>query len=89
MSVEKKKLLSSIYIPVILLFIMWVVKLVELGFDLRFSWLGVHPLQLVGLPGILLSPLLHGDINHLLANSVSFLVLAVALFYEKVIYMEN
>jgi len=81
MSIEKKKLLSSVYIPFILLLIMWVVKFVELGFNVSFSWFGVHPLEIVGLPGIFLSPLLHGDINHLMANSVSFFVLAVALFY--------
>jgi len=81
MSVEKKKLLSSVYIPFILLFIMWVLKIVELAFDIHLSWLGVHPKHLDGLPGIVLSPFLHGDIHHLMANSVSFLVLAVALFY--------
>lgn len=81
MSIEKKKLLSSVYIPFILLFIMWVVKVVELGFGIRLSWLGVHPMHIDGLPGILFSPFLHGDINHLMANTVSFLVLAVALFY--------
>jgi len=81
MSIEKKKLLSSVYIPFILLFIMWIVKIVELAFDIRLSWLGVHPMHLDGLPGIILSPFLHGDMHHLMANSVSFLVLAVALFY--------
>lgn len=81
MSIEKKKLLSSVYIPFILLFIMWVVKVVELGFGIRLSWLGVHPMHIDGLPGILFSTFLHGDINHLMANTVSFLVLAVALFY--------
>ncbi len=81
MNTEKKRFLGSLYIPLTLLVIMWVVKLVEWAFDMRFSWLGVHPLHADGLPGILLSPLLHGDINHLVANSVPFLVLATALFY--------
>ncbi|RLD48609.1 MAG: rhomboid family intramembrane serine protease [Bacteroidetes bacterium] len=81
MNTEKKRFIGAVYIPLTLLVIMWVVKLVELAFNLRFSWLGVHPLRLEGLPGILFSPLLHGDINHLTANSVPFLVLATALFY--------
>ncbi len=81
MNTEKKKFLDSIYIPLILLVIMWVIKLIEMGFNIRFSWLGVHPLHVDGLPGILFSPLLHGGIKHLAANSVPFLVLATALFY--------
>jgi membrane associated rhomboid family serine protease len=81
MSIEKKKLFSSVYIPFILLFMMWLVKVVEIGFGISLSWLGVQPLQISGIPGIILSPFLHGDIQHLMANSVSFMVLAVALFY--------
>ena len=68
-------------IPVILLFIMWTVKLVELGFDISLSHFGVNPLQWNGLPGILTMPFVHGDMNHLLANSGSFIILATALFY--------
>lgn len=81
MSIEKKKLISSVYIPFILLFVMWIVKVVEIAFDMNLSWLGVHPLQINGIHGIVLSPFLHGDLQHLMANTVSFLVLAMALFY--------
>jgi membrane associated rhomboid family serine protease len=38
-------------------------------------WLGIRPRTLIGLLGILFSPLLHGDIPHLFYNSLSFLVL--------------
>ena len=81
MSIEKKKLISSVYIPFILLFVMWIVKVIEIAFDMNLSWLGVHPLKINGIHGIVLSPFLHGDLQHLMANTVSFLVLAMALFY--------
>ena len=81
MKSEKQSLYRAMVIPVILLFIMWTVKLVELGFDISLSHFGVNPLHWNGLPGILTMPFVHGDMNHLLANSGSFIILATALFY--------
>lgn len=81
MTLERKKLLGAITIPIILLFVMWVVKLVEVIFGISLSRLGTHPLHADGIQGILLMPFVHGDFNHLIANSSSFIVLAVALFY--------
>jgi membrane associated rhomboid family serine protease len=81
MSLEKKKLITALTPALLLLFIMWVVKVVELIFGISLSWLGTHPLHLDGLQGILLMPFVHGDLNHLMANTGSFLVLCTALFY--------
>jgi len=81
MNTEKKQFLSSLYIPLLMLVLMWAVKLVEIGFHLNFSWLGIHPQKIIGLPGIVLSPFLHGNLHHIAVNSVPFLVLGTALFY--------
>lgn len=81
MNKEKQKLGSALFIPVILLLIMWVVKIVEYGFGIELSFLGIHPLHVDGLPGIVLSPFLHGGFEHLMANTLPFLVLSLALFY--------
>ncbi len=81
MSLEKKKLIGAITVPLVLLFIMWVIKLVEIIFGVSLSGLGTQPLQINGLQGIVLMPMVHGDINHLMANTGSFLVLCTALFY--------
>jgi len=81
MNKEKNRLLGSVTIPLILLFVMWMVKLVEVVFKMNFAFLGTHPLHADGLPGIILMPFIHGSFNHLLANTGSFLVLSVALFY--------
>ena len=78
---EKNKLIGSVSIPLVLLFVMWVVKLVEVFFDTSFVHFGTYPLRLNGLQGIALMPFIHSGFNHLLANSGSFLILSVALFY--------
>lgn len=54
----------------------WLIELVDwLVFDGRLDLLGITPRQLSGLRGIFFAPFLHGDVPHLLANTVPFLVL--------------
>lgn len=81
MNAEKKKFLGALLIPSSLLLFMWMVKLVEAVFGISFVFLGVHPLELEGLPGILFMPFIHGDWKHLATNSAPFLILGTALFY--------
>lgn len=71
----------SIIIPGIFVFLMWLVKIVEVLFELDFSKSGIYPLTVRGLPGIFLSPFIHADFNHLFSNSLPLFFLAVALFY--------
>ena len=42
----------------------------------RLLILGIIPRKWIGLPGIVLSPLLHADFNHLFFNSIPLLVLS-------------
>jgi len=77
----RKKLLLSMLIPFMFIFLMWFVKIVEILFDLDFSDFGIYPLSVRGLPGIILSPFLHADISHLFNNSIPLLFLGTALFY--------
>ncbi|MBS4057231.1 MAG: rhomboid family intramembrane serine protease [Bacteroidales bacterium] len=81
MKMEEKRILQSFFVPGLLVFLMWLVKFTEWVFGLSFSFLGITPLTAEGLPGILLSPFLHADWNHLMANSLPMLVLGAALFY--------
>lgn len=78
---ELKKLKYSFFVPGIMLLTMWIVKIYEYTLNVSFSFLGILPLRLKGLPGIIFSPFLHGDFQHLISNSISFLVLSVGLFY--------
>ena len=77
----RKKLLLSMIIPVIFIFFMWLVKIVEVLFELDFSGFGIFPLTVNGLPGIILSPFIHADFNHLFNNSLPLFFLSIALFY--------
>jgi membrane associated rhomboid family serine protease len=77
----RKKLLLSIVIPGIFVSLMWLVKIVEVLFDLDFSGFGIFPLTARGLTGIFFSPFIHADFNHLFNNSLRLFFLSVALFY--------
>lgn len=71
----------STIIPTILVAIMWVVKIIEVLFHLDFSFLGVKPVSPEGVPGIFLFHFIHGDWQHLFANTIPILVLGSALYY--------
>jgi membrane associated rhomboid family serine protease len=77
----RKKFLLSIIIPGIFIFLMWLVKITEILFDADFSFLGIYPLELKGLAGIIFSPLIHEDFKHLFNNSVPLFFLGTAIFY--------
>jgi membrane associated rhomboid family serine protease len=77
----KKKFLLSIIIPGIFLFLMWFVKIIEIIFNIDLSFLGIYPLELKGLPGILFSPLIHENFTHLFNNSIPVFFLGTAIFY--------
>ncbi|MFP4470744.1 MAG: rhomboid family intramembrane serine protease [Bacteroidales bacterium] len=78
---ERTRMLSSMLYPAMIVAIMWIVKLAELIFQTRVSFLGVKPMHAEGLVGILTSPFVHGDLAHLTANTFPMLVLGSVLFY--------
>lgn len=65
----------------ILVVILWCVYFLDVGLELDLFRFGIVPRSFVGLRGIVLSPFLHGDLEHLLNNSVPLLVLGWALYY--------
>jgi membrane associated rhomboid family serine protease len=80
-SFYRKKLLLSIIIPGFFVFLMWLVKIIELLFDIDLTGFGIYPLEIRGLPGIFFSPLIHENLKHLFSNSVPLFFLATAVFY--------
>ena len=78
---EKRRLKFSLIPPVFFLLIMWIVKIIEYTLDYNWFVYGILPLKLKNLTGIIFSPFLHGDFDHLISNSVPFLFLGTALFY--------
>lgn len=73
--------------PLVFLALIWGIYWFEIEFDFAGK-LGVRPRELRGLIGIITGPLFHGDLNHLINNSVPFLMLgtAIFLFYKDLSY---
>ncbi|MGQ9846956.1 MAG: rhomboid family intramembrane serine protease [Bacteroidales bacterium] len=80
-TIEKKRLWLSLFIPLLFVFLLWIIALFQYLFDTDLSRWGVFPLRLEGLPGILLSPLIHENFDHLSSNSLPLLILGTMLFY--------
>ena len=55
--------------------VIWVVEIVNGFIGHRLSVWGILPRNTQGLIGIPLSPILHGSFNHVLSNTIPFLVL--------------
>ena len=79
---EKSEIIQALFLPVVFLFIMWVVKIIELQFNLSFINYGVLPKTFNGLKGILFSPFIHKDLSHLINNSYPILILGGFLFFS-------
>jgi membrane associated rhomboid family serine protease len=61
--------------------LLWAIELLNTGFDLHLSRLGVYPRAWHGLWGVLCAPMIHGSWQHLISNSLVLLVLGVVLLY--------
>lgn len=85
---EKKIFKYSLLIPLAIVALFWLVKLIENLYHLDLTTFGILPLTLEGLPGIITSPFIHGSYDHLLSNSIPFLILTFALlyFYRRLAY---
>ncbi|RTY86870.1 rhomboid family intramembrane serine protease [Flavobacterium sp. RSP15] len=72
-------------LPLFFVVFLWFIFWLEIRFDFDFVQNGIYPRTFSGLQGILFSPFIHSDIEHLYNNSIPVLVLLVALqfFYAK------
>ena len=78
---EKRKFFGSLVIPACIVAVMWAVMIIEIALDLDLGRFGLMPQSVLGLAGIFTLPFLHGNWEHLMANSVPILVLGTALYY--------
>jgi membrane associated rhomboid family serine protease len=68
-------------IPALLLGSIWVVFLIDGIFNYNLNAHGIFPRTFLGLQGVLFSPFLHGDLSHILNNSLPIFILTFALIY--------
>jgi membrane associated rhomboid family serine protease len=78
---EKQKLAKAIFIPVLLLFLIWAVKGLEFLGATSFDDLGIRPRTFGGLAGIIFAPFIHANLKHLVSNSIPLFILTTAIFY--------
>ena len=80
LSKENKSIISSaLKYASIFIVVFWIIQLLQLiGFD--FHSYGVLPRTKNGLIGVFTSPFIHGNIQHLIANTIPFFILSFLLF---------
>ncbi|SDQ48412.1 rhomboid family intramembrane serine protease [Flagellimonas zhangzhouensis] len=67
--------------PMLAVLAIWTVFWVEVKFHVNLNHFGVYPRALTGLRGIVLSPFIHGSLEHLYNNTIPLAVLTAFLFY--------
>jgi membrane associated rhomboid family serine protease len=78
--------LDKIKIPLLFVLFIWGVEIYEEVAGVYLGRYGIYPREMGGLKGILFSPLLHNDWNHIFSNSAPLLVLGsvMMVFYNRV-----
>lgn len=72
---------SVVLWPLAFVLVLWVVYWVEVRFHIYLSDYGILPRTLSGLRGIVLSPFLHGGLEHIYNNSIPLFLLVAAMRY--------
>jgi len=85
MTEEKTKFIQSLYLPVSFVLLITIIKLIEVIFGYSFIPFGLYPRTLHGLLGIITSPLIHANFDHLYSNAIPLLVLGISIdyFYQE------
>ncbi len=81
MEIAVKRFYLSIVFPAIFIFTIWLIFIIDISLDLDLFYWGLYPRKISGLWGILFSPLLHGSLKHIIANTIPILILSTGLFY--------
>ncbi len=76
---------SSLYPTLLIVAVWWIIHLLSYLTQFETWALGIRPRNPSGLIGILTSPFLHGDLAHLISNSVPFIICGtiMLLFYRR------
>jgi len=86
---ESKQDISKILTPLVFPIAMWIVFLISFLLNEDFSRMGLLPRNLVGLLGIITSPLIHADFSHIFSNTIPLIILGWIIFsvYPKLSYL--
>lgn len=80
------ELKSGFHFAIRFVILIWLVHIIQFFTGGALSYFGVYPRHVEGLKGIIFSPLIHGDWQHLISNSIPLLVLLTLIFgfYRRV-----
>ncbi len=67
--------------PILFILFIWIIFWYEIRFGQDFTSFGIYPQKIKGLIGIIFSPFIHADINHIYHNTIPLFILSAALFY--------
>lgn len=81
--------LQSLKFPIVLIIILWAIHIYQFVSEVSLGHLGIYPKHFSGLKGIITSPLIHGDFNHLISNTFPLFMLTVTInfFYRKTAFI--
>ncbi|MEB8330007.1 rhomboid family intramembrane serine protease [Flavobacteriaceae bacterium KMM 6897] len=72
---------AVLVVPLVAVLTIWLVFWLELSLQVNLHYLGIYPRTLSGLKGVVLSPLIHGSVEHLYNNTIPIAILLGALVY--------
>ena len=72
---------KSILIPAAFVIVIWMIYISQTTFNIPFAQYGILPRKIAGIAGILSSPLIHADFNHLISNTPALLILSITVIY--------
>lgn len=77
----ERSIFGSSVVPFRVVFLMWLAFFLEYVYNWPLSYLGIHPRTVIGLVGIFTAPLIHGNLSHLISNTVPLIFLGSTLFF--------
>jgi membrane associated rhomboid family serine protease len=82
----EKRLFADAKIAAVPVAIIWAIHLIKTLGHFHWGRFGIYPREIDGIAGIFLAPLIHGDWQHLLSNSVPlfFMTVLILFFYPRV-----
>ncbi|MGZ5339260.1 MAG: rhomboid family intramembrane serine protease [Thermoleophilaceae bacterium] len=73
---------TALVILAALVSLMWALEIVDLALDHRLDQYGIEPRDVDGLDGVVTAPFLHVGFNHLIGNTLPFVVMGAVIAFE-------
>jgi membrane associated rhomboid family serine protease len=80
-TLDGERLRRAFFLALAFAGLLWLIELASLALGLHLLPFAIFPGRIDSLPGILVSPMLHGSVEHLLANTPAVVILGTALIY--------